>query len=51
MVLQEVLMKHNIDLTQHTPMIRQYLQLKAQHKDKLLFYRKAIMSNLMNYKI
>lgn len=39
MVLQEVLMKHNTDLTQHTPMIRQYLQLKAQHKDKLLFYR------------
>lgn len=39
MVLQEVLMKQNIDLTQHTPMIRQYLQLKAQHKDKLLFYR------------
>lgn len=32
-------MKNNIDLTQHTPMIRQYLQLKAQHKDKLLFYR------------
>jgi DNA mismatch repair protein MutS len=32
-------MKNNIDLAQHTPMIRQYLQLKAQHKDKLLFYR------------
>ena len=32
-------MKQNIDLTQHTPMIRQYLQLKAQHQDKLLFYR------------
>lgn len=32
-------MKNNIDLAQHTPMIRQYLQLKAQHRDKLLFYR------------
>lgn len=32
-------MKNSIDLAQHTPMIRQYLQLKAQHKDKLLFYR------------
>lgn len=32
-------MKNSIDLTQHTPMIRQYFQLKAQHKDKLLFYR------------
>jgi DNA mismatch repair protein MutS len=32
-------MKNNIDLAQHTPMIRQYLELKAQHKDKLLFYR------------
>lgn len=32
-------MKNNIDLAQHTPMIRQYLQLKAQHQDKLLFYR------------
>lgn len=39
MVLQEVLMKQNTDLTEHTPMIRQYLQLKAGHKDKLLFYR------------
>lgn len=39
MVLQEALMKYNVDLAQHTPMIRQYLQLKAQHKDKLLFYR------------
>lgn len=39
MVLQGALMQHNTDLTQHTPMIRQYLQLKAQHKDKLLFYR------------
>ena len=32
-------MKNSIDLAQHTPMIRQYLQLKTQHKDKLLFYR------------
>lgn len=32
-------MKKSIDLAQHTPMIRQYLELKAQHKDKLLFYR------------
>ncbi len=32
-------MKNSIDLAQHTPMIRQYLQLKAQHKDKLLLYR------------
>lgn len=28
-----------MDLTQHTPMMRQYLQLKAKHSDKLLFYR------------
>ncbi|MGC1855114.1 MAG: DNA mismatch repair protein MutS [Candidatus Aquirickettsiella sp.] len=32
-------MKNSIDLAHHTPMIRQYLELKAQHKDKLLFYR------------
>ncbi|MFZ0219078.1 MAG: DNA mismatch repair protein MutS [Candidatus Aquirickettsiella sp.] len=32
-------MSKRINLSQHTPMIRQYLQLKAQHKDKLLFYR------------
>jgi DNA mismatch repair protein MutS len=32
-------MKNSIDLAQHTPMIRQYLELKAQYKDKLLFYR------------
>lgn len=32
-------MRSSIDLSQHTPMIRQYLELKAQHKDKLLFYR------------
>ena len=27
------------ELTQHTPMMRQYLGLKAQHPDMLLFYR------------
>lgn len=33
-------MKNSNDLNgQHTPMIRQYLQIKAQHNDKLLFYR------------
>ncbi len=32
-------MRSSIDLSQHTPMIRQYLELKAQHQDKLLFYR------------
>jgi DNA mismatch repair protein MutS len=32
-------MKNTMDLAQHTPMIRQYLQLKAKHRDKLLFYR------------
>ena len=25
--------------TNHTPMMRQYLALKAQHPDKLVFYR------------
>lgn len=28
-----------VDLAQHTPMMRQYLALKAQHPDMLLFYR------------
>ncbi|CUS49114.1 MAG: DNA mismatch repair protein MutS [Idiomarinaceae bacterium HL-53] len=28
-----------IDLSQHTPMMRQYLTIKAEHKDILLFYR------------
>lgn len=28
-----------IDLSQHTPMMQQYLQLKAENKDILLFYR------------
>ena len=27
------------DLSHHTPMMQQYLQLKAQHPDILLFYR------------
>ena len=27
------------DLSQHTPMMRQYLQLKAEHPDELFFYR------------
>ena len=27
------------DITQHTPMMQQYLRIKAQHPDKLLFYR------------
>ncbi|MGG7055586.1 DNA mismatch repair protein MutS [Nitrosomonas sp. ANs5] len=29
----------NIDNSSHTPMMRQYLRIKAQHPDKLLFYR------------
>jgi DNA mismatch repair protein MutS len=32
-------MKNTMDSSQHTPMIRQYLSIKANHKDKLLFYR------------
>ncbi|MGL4859316.1 MAG: DNA mismatch repair protein MutS [Enterobacteriaceae bacterium] len=32
-------MRHGEDLSQHTPMMRQYLQIKAQHPDILLFYR------------
>ncbi|HTN33387.1 MAG TPA: hypothetical protein VL091_05230, partial [Marinobacter sp.] len=27
------------DLSSHTPMMRQYLKIKAQHPDELLFYR------------
>ena len=30
---------HTTDLTQHTPMMQQYLRIKAQHKDMLVFYR------------
>ena len=26
-------------LSSHTPMMQQYLRIKAQHADKLLFYR------------
>ncbi|MDB5888873.1 MAG: mismatch repair protein MutS, partial [Rhodocyclales bacterium] len=32
-------MKDNKDLASHTPMMQQYLGLKAQHPDTLLFYR------------
>lgn len=32
-------MNNKKDFEQHTPMMRQYLGLKAQHKDELLFYR------------
>lgn len=32
-------MINNINLDQHTPMMQQYLQIKAQHPDILLFYR------------
>ena len=32
-------MTDNQDLTDHTPMMRQYLKLKAQNPDILLFYR------------
>src|SRR5690625_7416850 len=27
------------DLSDHTPMMRQYLRIKAEHPDELLFYR------------
>jgi len=30
---------HDSDLEQHTPMMRQYLRIKAEHPDVLLFYR------------
>jgi DNA mismatch repair protein MutS len=30
---------HDSALTQHTPMMQQYLRIKAQHPDTLLFYR------------
>ena len=30
---------NNIDLSKHTPMMQQYLGIKAQHPDMLLFYR------------
>jgi DNA mismatch repair protein MutS len=31
--------KSNDDLTQHTPMMQQYLRIKAEHPDLLVFYR------------
>ena len=34
-----ILSDKNQKNTQHTPMMRQYLSIKAQHKDMLLFYR------------
>ncbi|MGK0404359.1 hypothetical protein, partial [Alcanivorax borkumensis] len=27
------------DLSQHTPMMQQYLAIKAEHPDQLVFYR------------
>ncbi len=32
-------MSNNIAVTEHTPMIQQYLRIKAEHPDHLLFYR------------
>ena len=32
-------MNAGIDLAQHTPMMQQYLKIKAQHPQELLFYR------------
>jgi DNA mismatch repair protein MutS len=32
-------MDSNQDLSQHTPMMQQYLRIKAQYADVLLFYR------------
>ena len=29
----------SVDLSAHTPMMRQYLSIKAEHPDALLFYR------------
>ena len=29
----------DVDLSQHTPMMQQYLKIKAQHPDELVFYR------------
>ena len=31
--------RSNVDLSSHTPMMRQYLAVKADHPDKLVFYR------------
>jgi len=33
------------DLEKHTPMMQQYLRIKAQHPDILLFYRMGIFTN------
>jgi DNA mismatch repair protein MutS len=33
------MMKSTMDSSEHTPMIRQYLSIKAKYPDKLLFYR------------
>ncbi|MDP3482405.1 MAG: hypothetical protein Q8S05_03735, partial [Sulfuricella sp.] len=30
---------HDKDLEKHTPMMQQYLRIKAEHPDMLLFYR------------
>src|SRR4051812_20282679 len=30
---------NEVMLSQHTPMMQQYLKIKAKHQDKLLFYR------------
>ncbi len=32
-------MQQPSDMTQHTPMMQQYLKIKAEHKDMLVFYR------------
>ena len=32
-------MKAELDLSNHTPMMRQYLRIKNEHPDILLFYR------------
>lgn len=36
------------DLYSHTPMMQQYLRIKAQHNDKLLFYRMGDFYELFN---
>jgi DNA mismatch repair protein MutS len=33
------------DFSSHTPMMQQYLKLKAQHPDILLFYRMGIFTS------
>ena len=34
-----------MDIGNHTPMMQQYLRLKAQHPDILLFYRMGISTS------